>query len=278
MMNIWELYKNSHWVEPFLMGSICLFVGLSAILYLLITESRNRKIKQEKLRNDYEQVIVELMYSVVFMDTPFSLVKEDLNYAPFLKNTYFRTVLAESVINLHKNYDGVYALKLEQFYKDSELINTSFKKLKSHKWEVKCKGITELAEMNITEAFDTIISISKSKNKTLKITAINAAIKLEGIKGIIHLTEHPYPVDDWTQLNIINAFKKHDIGDVQGVEYLLESKNSTVVALGLKLIKELKLTQKLHHVEQLTEKAPNTFIQYEAQSVLQALTVNLANE
>ncbi|WP_417942213.1 hypothetical protein [Flavobacterium sp. RS13.1] len=278
MMNIWELYRNSHWVEPFLTGSIFLFAGLSVILYLLIIQSRNRKIKQEKLRNNYEQVIVELMYSVVFMDTPFYTVKEDSNYALFLKNTYFRAVLAESVINLHKNYDGIYALKLEQFYKDSELINNSFKKLKSRKWEVKCKGITELAEMNITEAFDTIISISKSRNKTLKITAINASIKLEGIKGIIHLKEHPYPVDDWTQLNIINAFKKHDIGDVQGVEYLLESKNTTVVTLGLKLIKELKLMQKLKHVEQLAQKAPNTLIQYEAQSVLQALTVNLAYE
>ncbi|GGE94890.1 hypothetical protein [Flavobacterium limi] len=277
-MNIWELYKNSNWVEPFLMGSICLFVGISAVLYLLIIESRNRKIKQEKLRNDYEQIIVELMYSVVFMDTPFSSVKEDPNYVMFFKNAYFREVLNESVINLHKNYDGVYALKLEQFYKESELINSSFKKLKNHKWEVKCKGITELAEMNITDASDKIISLSKSKNKVLKITAINAAIRLEGINGIIHLTEHPYPIDDWTQLNIINAFKKHDIGDTQGVEYLLESKNTTVVALGLKLIKELKLTQKLHHVEQLTERAPNILIQYEAQSVLKALTVNLISE
>lgn len=277
-MNIWELYKNSNWVEPFLMGSICLFVGISAVLYLLIIASRNRKIKQEKLRNEYEQIIVELMYSVVFMDIPFSSVKEDPNYAMFLKNAYFREVLNESVINLHKNYDGIYALKLEQFYKESELINSSFKKLKNHKWEVKCKGITELAEMNITDASDKIITISKSKNKVLKITAINASIRLEGVRGIIHLTEHPYPIDDWTQLNIINAFKKHDIGDTQGVEYLLESKNTTVVALGLKLIKELKLTQKLHHVEQLTERAPNILIQYEAQSVLQALTVNLINE
>jgi hypothetical protein len=278
MVKIWELYKNSNWVEPFLMGSICLFVGLSAVMYLLIIESRNRKIKQEKLRNEYEQIIVELMYSIVFMDTPFSSVKEDPNYAIFLKNPYFREVLNESVINLHKNYDGVYALKLERFYKESELINRSLKKLKNHKWEVKCKGITELAEMNITDAFDKIINISKSKNKALKITAINASIRLEGVKGIIHLTEHPYPVDDWTQLNIINAFKKHDIGDTQGVEYLLESKNTTVVALGLKLIKELKLTQKLPYVQLLTEKAPNILIQYEAQSVLQALSINLTSE
>ncbi|HEX8013683.1 MAG TPA: hypothetical protein VF465_00490 [Flavobacterium sp.] len=278
MVKIWELYKNSHWVEPFLIGSIFLFVGISAVLYLLIIESRTRKIKQEKLRNEYDLIIVELMYSVVFMDTPFSSVKEDQNYEMFLKDNYFREVLTESVINLHKNYDGIYAIKLEEFYKESELINRSFKKLKNHKWEVKCKGITELAEMNITDAFDTVVAISKSKNKTLKITAINACIKLGGTTGIIHLTEHPYPIDNWTQLNIINAFKKHDIGDTQGVEYLLESKNSTVVALGLKLIKELKFTQKLSHVKELAERAPNTQIQYEAQSVVQALTVNIISK
>ncbi|PXY43302.1 hypothetical protein [Flavobacterium hydrophilum] len=278
MAKIWELYKNSHWVEPFLIGSICLFVGISAVLYLLITASRNKKIKQEKLREEYDLIIVELMYAVVFMDAPFSSVKDDQNYAVFLKNPYFREVLTESVINLHKNYDGIYAIKLEEFYKESELINSSFKKLKNRKWEVKCKGITELAEMNITDSFDTIVTISKSKNKTLKITAINACIKLGGTTGIIHLTEHPYPIDNWTQLNIINAFKKHDIGDTQGVEYLLESKNTTVVSLGLKLIKELKFTQKLSHVEELAEKAPNILIQYEAQSVVQALTVNLISK
>lgn len=278
MVKIWELYKNSNWVEPFLVGSICLFVGISAILYFFIIESRSRKIKQEKLRQEYDLIIVELMYAVVFMDTPFSSVKEDQNYAMFLKDPYFREVLTESVINLHKNYDGIYAIKLEEFYKESELINSSYKKLKKRKWEVKCKGITELAEMRITEAFETIITISKSKNKTLKITAINASIRLVGIKGIIHLTEHPYPIDEWTQLNIINAFKKHDIGDTEGVEYLLESKNTTVVSLGLKLIKELKFTQKLSHVKQLAEKAPNTLIQYEAQSVVQALTVNLISK
>jgi len=46
-----------------------------------------------------------------------------------------------------------------------------------------------------------------------------------------------------------------------------------VITLGLKLIKELKLTQKLPFIVQLAAKAPNTLIQNEAQNVLQALTV-----
>ncbi|MEL1242481.1 hypothetical protein [Flavobacterium flavipallidum] len=273
MINLWEFYKSEQWVEPFLIDAIGLFVAASVIFYLLIVISRNKKIKKEKLRVEYDKLIEKLMFLIVFEDTPFSEIKENTEYNLFSKKAYFREVLVESITNLHKNYEGVYARKLEQFYKDSGLTNDSYKKLKSLKWEVKCKGITELAQFNIVEAFDKIISASKDRNKTLKLTAINACIKLEGTRSIIHLTEHPYPIDNWTQLNIIGAFKKHDIGDIQGVEFLLESQNTTVVALGLKLIKELKLTQKVPFVTQLVAKAPNTFIKSEAQSVLLTLTV-----
>lgn len=273
MLELWELYKSDKWEEPFLISAIYLFVFASLFLYLIIVASRNKKIKRARLKTEYDVIVEKLMFSIVFEDKSYSDIKEDKNFLVLFDTAFFREVVTESVLNLHKNYDGVYAQKLEQFYKDSGLINDSVRKLKSLKWEVKCKGITELAEFNINEAFDKILACSKARNKTLKITAINACIKLEGTKGIVHLAEHPDPIDDWTQLNIISAFKKHEIGDTKGVELLLDSKNTTVIALGLKLIKELKLTQKLVYVEQLVEKAPNAIIKYEAQSLLQTLTV-----
>lgn len=273
MEKVWELYEKGDWVVPFLLFSIYLFIGASFALYLFIIWSRNKKIKRERLRLEYSAAIEELMSSVVFEDKTFAIIQQERSLNLFFNNTFFRSVVMETIINLHKNYDGVYAQKLEQLYKDSGLINDSFKKLRNLRWEVKCKGITELSEFNINEAFENIVQFSKGRKKTLKITAINACIKLQGTKGIVHLAEHHDPIDDWTQLNIIGAFKKHDIGDTKGVELLLESKNTTVIALGLKLIKELKLTQKVPYVAQLAERAPNTLIQYEAQNVLQTLTV-----
>jgi hypothetical protein len=272
-MKLWELYKSGTWVEPFLMLSIALFIITSIILYVLIISSRSRNIRRNKRLTEYNKIIEDLMFSVVFQDMPFSEVKGDENFSRLFNNTFFREVMIDSIMNLHKNYEGSYAEKLEQFYKDSGLIKDSFKKLKSLKWEIKCKGITELAEINCTDAFEKIIKASKARNKILKITAINAAIKLGGTKSITYLTEHSYPIDDWTQINIINAFKKHDIGDTKGIELLLESQNTTVIALGLKLIKELKLTQKIPYVTKLVANAPNTLIKYEAQNLLQILTV-----
>lgn len=273
MINLWQLYENGEWVELLLILAIIVFIVASFILYLLIIRSRSKNIKREKLRIDYGMIIEKLMFMMIFENVRFSVIKEDKNYKRLSKTTFFRDVIIETIINLHKNYEGIYAYKLEQFYKESGLINDSLRKLRSSRWEVKCKGITELAEMNVTKVFHSLISVSKARNKTLKITAINDCIKLAGIKGIMHLAAHTYPIDAWTQINIINAFKKHDIGDTKGVELLLESQNTTVVSLGLKLIKELKLTQKIPYVVQLVARTPNTLLKYEAENVLLTLTV-----
>lgn len=272
MEKIWDLYKSGGWEVPFLTFSIYLFVTASFILYLIIVASRNNKIKKERLTKEYSTVIDKVMSDIIFGNIPFSKIKEDKNFLVLFDTSFFREVLTESLINLHKNYEGIYAEKLERFYEDSGLIKSSFKKLKSLRWEVKCKGITELAEFNIKEAFDQIIICSKARNKTLKIVAINACIKLEGTQSIQYLVQHSDPIDDWMQLNIIGAFKKHDIGDTEGIEHLLESQNTTVITLGLKLIKELKLSQKVPQVAQLAAQTTNAIIKYEAQSILQTLT------
>ena len=274
MIKLWEHFINSKWVETFLIVAIILFIITSFILYLMIIKSRDNNIKKEKLRIEYSMLIEKLMFSIIFQDITFSAIKEDEEYSSVSNTPFFRKVIMESIIDLHKNYEGVYTQKLEQFYKESGLINDSFKKLKSRKWEIKCKGITELAEMNITEAVDQIITMpSRTRKQTLKITAVNACIKLAGTKSIERLTAYRYPIDDWTQINIINAFKKHDLGDTKGIELLLDSQNTTVVSLGLKLIKELKLTQKIPYVAQLADRTSNTVIKYEAQNLLQILTI-----
>ncbi|WP_343706119.1 hypothetical protein [Flavobacterium sp.] len=273
MTEFWELYKQGQWEVPFLTFSIYLFVAASFILYLIIVASRNSKIKRERLSKEYSVVIDKVMSAIIFEDISFAeVIQKDKNFPVLFDTPFFREVLTDSLINLHKNYEGVYAKKLEQFYRDSHLIKISFRKLKSLRWEVKCKGITELAEFNIKEAFVPIVACSKAGKKTLKIVALNAAIKLEGTRSIRYLVNHSDPIDDWMQLNIISAFKKHDIGDTEGIEHLLESQNTTVIALGLKLIKELKLTQKLPYVVHLADNTSNTVIKYKAQSLLQTLT------
>ena len=128
--------------------------------------------------------------------------------------------------------------------------------------------------VNVENAFGILMNLSQSRNKILKATALNACIKLNGTNGILHLTSHPDPIDEWTQINIINALKKRDIEDTQGIELLLESKNSTVIRLGLKIISTLHLSNKAGFISELIENAPSNAIKFEAQAVMEAFTTN----
>lgn len=274
MDKYWELYKSKDWVEPFLIYSIVLFTVLGMILFLLVMLSRQKYQKEGRLKVEYREIAEKLLLSILFNDAHYADIIKQEPYNKLISAKLFRKVLMKSVINLHHNYEGAYAAKLERFYSDSGLMADSFKKLKNRRWEVKGKAITELAEMNVENAFGILMSLSQSRNNILKATALNACIKLNGTNGILHLTSHPDPIDEWTQINIINALKKRDIEDTQGIELLLESKNSTVIRLGLKIISTLHLSNKAGFISQLIENAPSNAIKFEAQAVMEAFTNN----
>lgn len=268
MNDLWQIYQSKTWVEPFLVYSILIFVSLAILLFVLIMISRTRKIRNEKLTQEYDAIIEKSLFSVLFGDQDYKTVRKEEPFGSLIQKPLFRNHLLASIINLHQNYDGIYAKKLESFYFESNLINDSFDKLKNRHWEIKCKGIKELAEMNITKAFNSLVRISKSKHKTLRITALNACIKLNGTNGITHLIDHKDPIDIWTQLNILNTFKKGNIENTNGIEELLTSRNPTVVSLALKLIQTLYLSQKVSAIQHLIATTKSEVLKNEALAVM----------
>lgn len=270
-----QLYTSKTWIEPFLVYSIVFFITVSIVFFVFIIFSRFIKIRNQKLENRYNLFIEKMLMQILFDDITYSTSKE---YGILNKNTLFRTQLMNLVINLHQNYEGNYAKKLEQFYFESKLRTDSFNKLKNRKWEIKCKGIKELAEMNVSNAFDVLVKISKSNNRILTITALNACVKLNGTNGIIHLIKHKYRFDNWTQLNIIDAIKQGNIEDTSGIELLLTSQNLSVVSLGLKIIQTLQLSQNTTFVQQLISNTASDSIRNEAYHVIKALTTHSKSE
>lgn len=277
MENLWEAYKAGGWVEPFLIWSISLFAAIAVMLFMFIIVIRSQKIERRKRHAIYSVAIENIFMSVVFEDRSYASIKEDSEYKKFMPKKYFRKQMMKSLINLHQNYEGIYARKLEAFYYDSGLMKVSFGKLKSQNWEVVCSGIQELAEMRVTKAFPAFVKLAKTRNKELKITAIKACTKLSGSKGIVHLIDHKDPIDLWEQVNIIGAFKRNYLEDNEDVELLLTSGNTTVVSLGLKIIHTLELARRAPFVAELIENSPNDQIRLEAQDVLHFLNTKIRN-
>ncbi|WP_143960933.1 hypothetical protein [Litoribacter populi] len=271
MEKFWDLYADKNWVESFLVYSIAIFVLGSVMMFLTLILIRYRRIHRQTLVTEYQVTIEAILMGVMFSDSIYATMVNDATIAKLFRSRLFRDTLMEGTLNLHRNYEGQYAQKLEKFYAESHLIRDSFEKIKHRNWAKNCQGIEELAEMEVGQAFNTFVQLSKSKVRPLKIAAIKGCIKLNGTQGLGHLVRHKNLIDTWTQLSIIHALKKGDIETTKGIDKLLTSSNKSVVSLGLKIIQALKLSENTSAVINLHSKTENLMIKTEARRVMEKL-------
>ncbi|KEO74916.1 hypothetical protein [Anditalea andensis] len=267
----WNLYQSKVWVVPFLIYAIGILLFGSVTLLAIIIWTRHTHIKEQKFILQYDRLIEPMLLNVLFDTGSYSTFNNDPHYSSLFNNTVFRKQMMANIINLHKNYEGSYAKKLEKFYLESHLITDSFRKLKNARWEIQCLAIEELSEMNVVTVFEHLVDTSKSSNKLLKIAAIKGCIKLNGTKGITHLIRHKDPLDQWSQLSIIDAIKHGDLRLTEGIEILLTSKNDTVVSLGLKIIQSLHLSQHNLDIIRMISTTDNVYLKQEGQLTLTAI-------
>ncbi|SOE20235.1 hypothetical protein SAMN06298216_0730 [Spirosomataceae bacterium TFI 002] len=263
-----QIYSNTEWIRLFLLCAIYLFVFTSIAMFSFILIARRVKLKKKELDRKFNPVIELILSQNLFESFYYS---EFYIYKSYFRNKVFRNQMTESLLNLHENYNGTFAKKLEGFYADSGLIKDSFEKLKSKEWQIKCKGIKELAEMKVTRAFDSFVKLSNSENKTLKNVALSACLEIDINKGMNHLIHYKYNLDLWTQVNILDAIRQTNQTELEGIECLLLSKNTSVVSLGLKAISTLGLSEKASFVLELIDQTNCTKTLIEAKEVVSKL-------
>lgn len=267
-------FFNQQPVESVLTLCIAAFALASLVLLLMIIRSRAARNRKENRSHGYAQVIEQALLEVLFQDRVYAQLIAEPAFKSLLRKKDFRQQLIYAVINLHRNYDGVYAGRLEQFYTASPLASFSLKKLRARDWSVRCKGMEELAEMNMADAFPTLVKMSESGNSTVRITALNACIKLNGTQGILHLADQQKPLDAWTRINILNAIRLSGADELQGIDRLMESGNETAASLALSLIASFSLEAYTPAVEQFLSRGNFPALELEARQTLQTLTLN----
>lgn len=232
-------------IEIFLIVCILLF-SLSIILFIgLIITSRLNKIRKEIYRKKNTAHINQTLFAIAFDGaTREDFIDDRLFKKNWRRKLYKRQFLKE-LIKLHRLYDGEIAHKLRQCYTDFRLIQLSYSKIRSRRWEVKCAGIQELGEMEIKKAVPVILEHTRSSNDTLKMVALIEVINLSGLKGLSLLEDYTEPLNDWIQLNLLESIKETNLSEVPDFGYLLKSTNETIVVFGLRLI---TLFRQSHHL------------------------------
>ncbi len=237
------LLNNELPLRSALLYSIYLFIGCGIFFLVLLAISRLKKIKDRKQLEKYTAVIDRLFYAVLFGNSPVHNILEAEKYRSIFKDKKFREMLIQNVTQLHLNYTGPSRLKLEDFYRKSGLINISYEKLKSKHWDKKCEGIRELSRLNVKEAFYDMYMCMWHPHDTLKLEALLGLIRLEGVDGLGIIHDYPDTINDWIQVNLLYEIDKADFKAQKSFTDLLNSKNDSVVVLGL------RLSAKFNHIE-----------------------------
>ncbi len=203
------------------------------ILLIISRVKKNIALKKKKL---FEPIAERLVFSIVFENRSFKDLQNDKAFTDNIQNKFFRLLLLDSVIKLHRTYTGEYSKKTALFFIESNLIKETYKKLNSRQWPDKCEAIKDLAEMNITDAYSLISKNIYAKNLTLRQEAMMAMLKLKGVDGLNFLIDYKGTLNDWIQLNLISIIKNNfPITEVPYYNSFIASANVSVSLFGRRL-------------------------------------------
>lgn len=222
-----NILAGSFDVEEFLLVSILGFVSLFVFLLFILYAIRGFRIWKENKKAKLLPFVEKKIIGYLFEDL--SLDSSD----PIWKKTYFKEQMLVAVVNLHKQYSGAYAQKLEQAYLKYGLYKISLKKLDSMNWSAKCEAIRELSEMKYLDAFPYLEALAHASRHTLRIEAMTGMIRMKGVEALSSLAEFKGYLHDWAIANILHTLKEQKGVSFEQVKFLLESENPSLIKLGL---------------------------------------------
>ncbi|MCD6011207.1 MAG: repeat protein [Flavipsychrobacter sp.] len=148
-----------------------------------------------------------------------------------------RQILIDTLIRYRKNFRGEVGELLRKLYIDMNLVEDSFAKLRTFKWETKIKALVELTQMDIPISDSMLLPLTNSVNPTLRAASRNAYIQLsknEPFKFFDVATEPILPWDQMEMFKIITTTK--DITIPNFSRWVSYSNNKSIVVFCLKLI------------------------------------------
>ncbi|MBT8222003.1 MAG: hypothetical protein KJN96_02415, partial [Eudoraea sp.] len=157
-----------------------------------------------------------------------------------LKDPFNRSVLTEILKDLEKDVSGSSHYQLLKLYKDLGLHEEAILSLKSRRWEVLAKGILELTEMQVTEAYGLIKKHINHRRSIVRKQAQIATVSLkhEGINYFLDSTR--YSLSEWQQLKLLDVIRQLEDFQPPKFRNWLTSRNPDVVLFALRLIKFYK--------------------------------------
>ena len=220
-----------------------LFLGLAALYFIAIFFFRNRATFLFRKRKTKRAELAPIISNFLFHSSsdPKEEQKEyvelKISIREYLSDKRFRKILANILFDLQKDVAGTTRIRLFRLFVQLGLHHDSYKKLSSWRWDVVAQGILELAQMEVSHAFQHIAKYVNDKRSVVRKQAELAVVHLkeDGIDYLLNNTQ--YSISEWQQLKLIEVLETIPNYQAPKFKTWLISENKDVVLFSLRLIK-----------------------------------------
>ncbi|MEE4175963.1 MAG: HEAT repeat domain-containing protein [Bacteroides sp.] len=248
--DLWEWFVNRYRqasLKVKILVVIVIYLIISLILlftFIIVNRTiKTRERRQAKeIREIYQEELTNFLFGEDNQTFEFTGIHHEGN----------REIFINELLSLHNNLYGEAANRLRDLYFNLELYKDSMRKVNSGRWNIKAKGFSELAQMDVKDANRNIANYINSKNKILRIESQVALVKLNEEDPLGFLDELKYELTEWEQINILNTLNYHQI-KIDSFDRWMNSENDSVVIFVTKLAGLNKQLQSWPKVLELLE-------------------------
>jgi HEAT repeat protein len=220
-----------------------LFTSLGFLYFICVFIFRNRISAKASKVASKKKIMAPMISNFLFYEV--DATKDEKNeyialkveIRELLKEPFNRVVLSEILLDLQKDVSGDARHRLFKLYQNLDLHIDAFKKLKSWRWEVVSKGILELTQMQVKNAYGFIKNFINDKRGLVRKQAQIATVTLkqEGISYFLDTAK--YHISEWQQLKLLEVLQNIEDFSPPRFKAWLTSTNRDVVLFALRLIK-----------------------------------------
>lgn len=251
-----------------------LFIVLAVIYFLAIFFFRSKFKKDTADTAMRKKVLAPMVSEFLFYEENSGTKEEKSSYITtkieireLIKDKKNEAVLSEILLDLKKDVSGQTLKLLFKLYKDLNLEQQAFAKLKSFRWQKISQGMFELTQMQVVESYSFIKRFINDKRSVVRKQAEISTVTLmhEGISYFLDSTK--YSISEWQQLKILEVLSNSENFAPPRFYKWLTSKNKHVVLFALRLIKHYDQNDAEESIIALI-RHKNTHIKHEAISCI----------
>ena len=263
--NIFALTVTAPRIEFDLLWTlIFLFAGLSIAYFVLVFLLKRRLTKKEKEAIVLKKDIAPMLSTLLFKaddgtrEEGEDVVNAKVHVKELLKNPARRTKISEILIDIRADLPEETRKRVLKMYLDFGLHEDAIQKLKSWRWEEVCKGIDELTQMQVTDAY---IYIRRFINDNRSIVRKQAQLAMVALKpeGIVYFLDHAkHAISEWQQLKILEILQSLPDYTPPRFRLWLTSNNQHVVLFAMRLIRSFDQNDAMESISKLVKHKDDT--------------------